>query len=436
MAWRLLRALAVSRYEDITGEDSRLWDTLNRVLDDAVDSGDVRPLTAGLAVALGSLTDRASRQLRTGLTEQTRSRARFLLRDVHDRLRLDTQDLGLLRRLAWMTGEVADEVLDQAPSDTALALTVDETSALSAPTGWAGQRSSGPASDGVSLADERLPVAKPVPLQASSARLSAFWLGTRSPHDGDQDVARSVRNVFPRQPAAARINREHHLLITDALAQLGMTQILDLGCGYPANGQYGATDPLLSQNTHEVVQRHWRAASIIYVDSDSDVVSARRTEIAVTASQTRAQMLLADITDMADFLDQVARSGAVTRDRPVAVLAHDVFPWIPDDDAVLSSVAYLRGWLPPGSALSLTHATAEMTPTWIQRLTGVYAGAGLTFRPRDRRFTTDLFGDWEDLYGGPVRVVPTARHQPGHHECKAPDFHSAAYAGVAIKPYN
>ncbi|MFD0373664.1 hypothetical protein [Streptomyces sp. NPDC127112] len=121
MAWRLLRALAVSRYEDITGEDSRLWDTLNRVLDDALDPCDVRPLTANVAVALGSLTDRASRQIRTGLTEQTRSRARFLLREVHDRLRLDTQDLGLLRRLAWMTAEVVDEVLHPTPSDTAAA---------------------------------------------------------------------------------------------------------------------------------------------------------------------------------------------------------------------------------------------------------------------------------------------------------------------------
>ncbi|MEV7617569.1 SAM-dependent methyltransferase [Streptomyces sp. NPDC089799] len=286
----------------------------------------------------------------------------------------------------------------------------------------------------MNLADERPPMAPPVPT-TSSSRLSAVWLGSRPTHDADQDVARAVRNVFPRQPAAARINREHHLLITDALARRGITQILDLGCGYPANGQHGAADPLLSQNTHEVVQRHWRAASVTYVDNDPDVVNTRHTEIAATASQTRARTLLADITDLVELLDQLERTAAVTRDRPVAVLAHDVYPWIPDDDAVISSVAYLRGWLPPGSALSFAHATAEMTPTWIQRLTGVYAEAGLTFRPRGRRFTTDLLGDWVDLYGGPVRVVPTARHQPGHHESKAPDFHAAAYAGVAIKPY-
>ncbi|MFJ2592303.1 SAM-dependent methyltransferase [Streptomyces erythrochromogenes] len=288
--------------------------------------------------------------------------------------------------------------------------------------------------DGVSLADERLPKVKPVPLQTSSSRLSAVWLGTRSPHEGDQDVARAVRNVFPRQPAAARINREHHLLITDTIAQRGITQILDLGCGYPANGQHDAADPLLSQNTHEVVQRRWHAASVTYVDNDPDVVNARRTEIAATASQTRTRTLLADITNTVDLLELLTRDVAVTRDRPIAVLAHDVFPWIPDDDAIRRCVASLREWLPPGSALSVTHATADMTPTWIQRLTGVYAEAGLSFRPRGRGFTTDLFGDWEDLYGGPVRVIPTARHQPGHHESKAPDFHSAGYAGVAIKP--
>lgn len=153
-----------------------------------------------------------------------------------------------------------------------------------------------------------------------------------------------------------------------------------------------------------------------------------------TASQTRTRTFLADITDTVDLFEQLTREAAVTRDRPVAVLAHDVFPWIPDDDAICRCVASLREWLPPGSALSVTHATADMTPTWIQRLTGVYAEAGLSFRPRGRGFTTDLFGDWEDLYGGPVRVIPTARHQPGHHESKAPDFHSAGYAGVAIKP--
>ncbi|MFF5486324.1 SAM-dependent methyltransferase [Streptomyces virginiae] len=158
-------------------------------------------------------------------------------------------------------------------------------------------------------------MAKPVPPQTSSSRLSAVWLGTRTPHEGDQDVARAVRNVFPRQPEAARINREHHLLMTHALAQRGMTQILDLGCGYPANGQHGSADPLLSQNTHEVVQRRRHTVSVTYVDNDPDVVNARRTEIAATASQTRTRTLLADITDTVDLLEQLTRDSWPTPPR-------------------------------------------------------------------------------------------------------------------------
>ncbi|MET9958226.1 hypothetical protein ABZ128_03910 [Streptomyces sp. NPDC006326] len=114
MTWRLLRALALSRHEDVTSEDSSLWADLNRVVDDAVDAPDVRPLTARLASYLTSLTDHTSRHVQTGLTEKTRSQADGLLHEVRDRLRRDSQDIGLLRRLASMTEAVADEVLDQA----------------------------------------------------------------------------------------------------------------------------------------------------------------------------------------------------------------------------------------------------------------------------------------------------------------------------------
>lgn len=146
VAWRLLQALVVSRHEDITSEDSSLWASLNRVLDDALDSRDIRPLTASLAVDLGSLTDRASRHIQTGLTEQTRSGACVLLREVKDRLRLDTQDIGLLRRLAWLTEQVADEVLDLPSSGATPAPAAACPSAPpSVPARWAGPWSMEPA---------------------------------------------------------------------------------------------------------------------------------------------------------------------------------------------------------------------------------------------------------------------------------------------------
>jgi hypothetical protein len=114
-AWRLLAALAASRYEDITGEDCRIWDNLNQVLDGHAAPHEVRPLTAALAVDLGSLTDRASRRILTGLTEETRLAACVLLHEVQPRLRNGLLDIGLLRRLALMAEKVLCEVLAPAP---------------------------------------------------------------------------------------------------------------------------------------------------------------------------------------------------------------------------------------------------------------------------------------------------------------------------------
>ncbi|MET7534638.1 hypothetical protein [Streptomyces goshikiensis] len=61
---------------------------------------------------------------------------------------------------------------------------------------------------------------------------------------------------------------------------------------------------------------------------------------------------------MARLLARLVADGHLTHDRPVAALLHDVLPWIPDDARVGDALAYLRTWLPPGSALSITHATA------------------------------------------------------------------------------
>ncbi|MFD4136542.1 hypothetical protein [Streptomyces goshikiensis] len=47
---------------------------------------------------------------------------------------------------------------------------------------------------------------------------------------------------------------------------------------------------------------------------------------------------------------------------------------------------------------------------------------------------TSLFGDWGDLYGGPVRTAPTSRYQSGHQFAAVPGYVSAAYAGVALEP--
>ncbi|WP_328965704.1 SAM-dependent methyltransferase [Streptomyces virginiae] len=292
----------------------------------------------------------------------------------------------------------------------------------------------------MNLVQEGLALGIPAPRadvhqRPSAARIYRMWFGTEGTLPADQDLARKILNAFPREPAAAKINRVHHLLITEALAARGISQVVDIGCGYALPRPRGGGDLLFAQNTHDVVQQHWRTAKVVYVDVDHDVIAERRSSLDQATTASRAKAVLADVTDMARLLERLEEAEHLSRDRPVAVLLHDILPWIPDDARVQDAMAYLRTWLPPGSALSTTHATADLSPTWVERIQQVYDDAGIPFRPRDRGAFSELFGDWEDLYGGRVRVVPTARHQSTHQFSAVPDYVSAAYAGAAVKPH-
>lgn len=89
----------------------------------------------------------------------------------------------------------------------------------------------------MNLVQEGLALGIPAPgpgahQRPSAARIYRMWFGTEGALPTDEDLARKILNAFPREPAAAKINRAHHLLITEALATRGISQVLDIGCGY------------------------------------------------------------------------------------------------------------------------------------------------------------------------------------------------------------
>ncbi|MFD4133669.1 SAM-dependent methyltransferase [Streptomyces goshikiensis] len=218
----------------------------------------------------------------------------------------------------------------------------------------------------MNLVQEGLALGIPAPgpdahQRPSAARIHRMWFGTEGALPADEDLARKILSAFPCEPAAAKINRAHHLLITEALAARGISQVLDIGCGYPLPRPQSGDGLLFAQNTHDVVQQHSSSASVIYVDIDHDVVARRRSLLDHAPTASRPKAVLADVTDMARLLTRLVADGHLTHDRPVAALLHDVLPWIPDDARVRDALAYLRTWLPPGSALAITHATADFS---------------------------------------------------------------------------
>ncbi len=267
----------------------------------------------------------------------------------------------------------------------------------------------------------------------SAARIATVWQdGGRNAYPADLDVAERVLEVFPRQADAAAINREHGQLTARKLVDRGIGQFLDLGCGYPLLGHI--SEPALRTELDEILHEANPLARMVHVDVDRGAVAHSRAMRTTGAGSHGPVVLSGDILDTTHLLDAVQDLEHLSLNQPFGVFVHDMLPWATDDEQVLVAMACLRRWLPVGSVLSITHSSPELAGGRLAGAKRVLLQAGIPYRPRPRSFITALFGDWPDLDGGPLRLVPTAQHHDEHSRRSAPPVTSAAYAGVAVKP--
>ncbi|MEU7159210.1 SAM-dependent methyltransferase [Streptomyces chrestomyceticus] len=264
----------------------------------------------------------------------------------------------------------------------------------------------------------------------ATARIDNLLTGGCQHYDADCRLAARLVRAAPGLPDMVAINQRHRPHAVTVLAQeLNITQFLDLGCGLPSsrwNGTLQRHDPAL---TYEAARLVHPDARVVYVDHDPAVYAHARTELD-THPATAA--VYADIRRMGELL---ATSGVqrLDRTRPIAVLLHDLLPWVSDTEAQ-QALAALRTWLPDGSALSVTHACTDLAPQTMADLVTCYIEAGLVYRPRTRDHIQALLGDWGLL---PPGLVPTAqwRPLPPRMERRRPRAEcSFAYAAIATAP--
>ncbi|MEU5978408.1 SAM-dependent methyltransferase [Streptomyces sp. NPDC047315] len=257
-------------------------------------------------------------------------------------------------------------------------------------------------------------------LRPRVARVYEHLLGGTEAYECDREVARELRAVAPWVRDAARINRAHLPFAVRTAVELGVRQVLDLGCGLPHT----------VGNVHEITGDLVPASRVVYVDHDPDTWPQARTQLD-DGPPHYATPLQADVLAMGRLLDQVAELDQVDLAEPTAVIAHDVLPWNGDDDAVWAAMAALRERLPVGSVLSITHASSgRWHPSTMPRVVEVYERHGIVFRPRARQEIADLFGTWIHLGPG---LTATARWHADHPWSARHPRLSAAYAGIAIK---
>ncbi|GHG95404.1 SAM-dependent methyltransferase [Streptomyces rubradiris] len=255
------------------------------------------------------------------------------------------------------------------------------------------------------------------------ARIDNWMLGETENFEFDRELARKLLYSAPWLKDMVEINGQYRPRVVLVLARdFGITQFADLGCGLPprwsrARKRYEPGAPV-----YDAASAVHDEPRVVYVDNDPTVCGHART---VLDEYPTTAAVECDIRDVDRLLDHLGNAG-LDRGAPIAVLLHDLLPWLNDAEAHLV-MATLREWLPAGSAISVTHATADWAPETMQELVGHYAAADISYRPRSLGEITDLLGPWDLL---PPGIVLTGQWRPTEEAGLPPGEHSHAYAAV------
>jgi hypothetical protein len=212
------------------------------------------------------------------------------------------------------------------------------------------------------------------------ARMYDYYLGGKDHYEADRVQAEEAIAADPTLLTTIRENRAFLRRAVRYLAERGIDQFLDIGTGLPTQ-----------QNVHQIAQSVNPRARVVYVDYDPQVVAHGR---ALLAGSGITRMVCADLRRPREILEH-PEIDLLDFDRPVAVLLVATLHFIPDENDPPGILATLRDALAPGSALALTHASADGVPDVVARVVEVYKRTSAPGTPRTRDQVTGLFGDFE-----------------------------------------
>jgi hypothetical protein len=259
-----------------------------------------------------------------------------------------------------------------------------------------------------------------------SARMYDYFLGGKSNYRTDQQAAEQAAVAWPSMPVAARANRAYMHRAAHELARQGFRQFLDIGTGIP-------TRP----NLHNIVQAVAPEARVVYTDNDPIVLTHARALMQGTP-EGRTAYLEADVTKPEAILESAELSETLDLTRPVAVSLHAVCHFLPDALDPHGIVARILQALPSGSALSLSHGTADLDPEGVARLVDAYRSSGVYLQARSKAEVARFFDELELVEPGIVLahhwrpdVQVLSGRGPAREEFD--DVDVSIWAGIALK---
>lgn len=252
-----------------------------------------------------------------------------------------------------------------------------------------------------------------------SARMYDYYLGGTTNFPADREAVSRVLTLFPQGLIAARANRGFMHRATAYLAEHGLRQFLDVGTGIP-------TKP----NLHEVAQSVAPDAAVVYVDNDP-IVLAHAQALLISSPEGRTAYIEADLSQPEEILKTSVLHETLDLSRPVALSLNAVLHFVTDDAEAYRIVDTFTDALAPGSALTITHGTADITSD-IEDVAGVYRSVGTAVGLRTREQFGRFFERWELVDPG---VTLTHRWRPDSATAASSitDLESSCYAAVARK---
>lgn len=256
-----------------------------------------------------------------------------------------------------------------------------------------------------------------------SARMYDYFLGGKDNYAVDRQAAERVLKEFPSMRVAVRANRAFMHRATRALAERGLRQWLDIGTGIPT-----------SPNLHEVAQSVAPEARVVYADNDPSVLAQSRA-LMTSTPQGRTAYIHADVREPDAILSAPQLARTLDLGQPVALSMVALLHFIPDIEEARGIVGRLLKPLPAGSALVLSHATAELDPEGAPRVQQIYNQVGTTLQLRSSAEFAAFFEGLELLEPGIVTAHRWRPESEGADElvAGATDAQVSFYAGVGIK---
>jgi len=250
----------------------------------------------------------------------------------------------------------------------------------------------------------------------SPARIYDYWLGGRNNYEVDREVAETILALAPSTRISIRENRNFLLRVVRLLAEQGVEQFLDLGCGLP-----------FAPNVHEVAQSVNPNARVVYVDSDP-IVLAHAHALMESGDPAHIAVVNADVREVGAILDHPDTRRVLDFSEPVGVLMVAVLHFVPDHDDPAGIVGRVLSRFPAGSRLVISHGTADFNPAGALEATENYHSTS-SYVPRTGASIAALL---DGLTMAEPGLVPIDQWPDTSVPSRAEIL--GMYAAVAIKP--